>query len=120
PDLLDREIFDPTRPREAGVEDGLHHRLYRISGNFKANYDLHDYPFDVQRLVLRLQNVQQRRELVTYVIDIFGLRLAGQNASVANAENAYTGVQLWRFQNLRYFVDSLSSASTFGKPSLFA
>jgi ABC-type branched-subunit amino acid transport system substrate-binding protein len=120
PDLLDREIFDPTRPREAGVEDGLNYRLYRMSGNFKANYDLHDYPFDVQRLVLRLQNVQQRRELVTYVIDVFGLRLAGEKTSVANAENAYSGVQLWRFQALRYFVDSLSSASTFGKPSLFA
>jgi branched-chain amino acid transport system substrate-binding protein len=120
PDLLDRDIFDPTRPREAGVEDGLNYRLYRISGNFKANYDLHDYPFDVQRLLLRLQNIQQRRELVTYVIDVFGLRLAGEKTSIATAENAYSGVQLWRFRELRYFVEALSSASTFGKPSLFA
>src|SRR5262249_52981215 len=27
PDLLNRDIFDPTQPTEAGVEDGLNYRL---------------------------------------------------------------------------------------------
>jgi hypothetical protein len=60
---------------QAGQEDGLSYRLYRISGDFKAHFDLHDYPFDTQQLRLHFQNTERRRELITYVIDRFGLRL---------------------------------------------
>ena len=69
PALLDKAAFDPSRPLRTGQEDGLNYRLYRVSGDFKANYDLHDYPFDVQKLALRFQNTERRRELMTYVID---------------------------------------------------
>ena len=118
PALLDRGAFDPARPMQAGQEDGLSYRLYRISGDFKARLDLHDYPFDTQQLRLHFQNTEQRRELVTYVIDRFGLRLADDGSSRAE-DGAYSGLQLWRFLGLNYFVESLSSGSTLGKASLF-
>ena len=118
PALLDRGAFDPARPMQAGQEDGLSYRLYRISGDFKARLDLHDYPFDTQQLLLHFQNTEQRRELVTYVIDRFGLRLADDRSSLAD-DGAYSGLQLWRFLGLNYFVESLSSGSTLGKASLF-
>src|SRR6516162_4815340 len=60
PALLDRGAFDPARPMQAGQEDGLSYRLYRISGDFKARFDLHDYPFDMQQLRLHFQNTEQR------------------------------------------------------------
>lgn len=118
PALLDKGAFDPLRPTQTGQEDGLNYRLFRISGDFKANYDLHDYPFDIQKLLLQFQNTEQRRELITYVIDRFGLRLADERSSLVE-DGAYSGLQLWRFLELRYFVGSLSSGSTLGKPSLF-
>jgi len=74
PALLDKGAFNPMRPTQTGQEDGLNYRLYRVSGDFKASFDLHDYPFDIQKLLLHFQNTEQRRELITYVIDRFGLR----------------------------------------------
>ena len=118
PALLDKGAFGPMRPFQTGQEDGLNYRLYRISGDFKANYDLHDYPFDVQKLLLHFQNTEQRQELVTYVIDRFGLRLTAEEASTVE-DDAYSGLQLWRFLQLNYYVNSLSSSSTLGKRSLF-
>jgi ABC-type branched-subunit amino acid transport system substrate-binding protein len=118
PALLDRRAFDPARPMQVGGEDGLSYRLYRVDGDFKALFDLHDYPFDTQELRLHFQNTEQRRELITYVIDRFGLRLAEDGSSRVE-DGAYSGLQLWRFVGLNYFVESLSSGSTLGKASLF-
>src|SRR3954464_5625486 len=119
PALLDKGAFNSMRPTQMGQEDGLNYRLYRISGDFKASFDLHDYPFDIQKLLLHFQNTEQRRELITYVIDRFGLRLTDEEASTVE-DDAYSGLQLWRFLQLNYYVNSLSSGSTLGKPSLFA
>jgi branched-chain amino acid transport system substrate-binding protein len=118
PALLDAGTFDPARPLQIGQEDGLNYRLYRINGDFKARYELHNYPFDTQQLLLHFRNTQQRQELVTYVIDRFGLRLADDRSSLVE-DGAYSGLELWRFVRLRYFVDSLSSGSTLGKAALF-
>ncbi|OPY95389.1 hypothetical protein A5906_08805 [Bradyrhizobium sacchari] len=118
PALLDRGAFDAARPIQAGQEDGLSYRLYRINGDFRTRFDLHDYPFDTQELRLHFQNTEQRRELITYVIDRFGLRLADDGSSRAD-DGAYSGLPLWRFLGLNYFVESMSSGSTLGKASLF-
>ncbi|MBL0408248.1 ABC transporter substrate-binding protein [Microvirga aerilata] len=119
PALLDRAAFDPTRPLESGKEDGLTYRLYRIAGDFKAGYDLRDYPFDVQQLDLRFRNTAEGRERIAYVVDTFGLRLAGDNGSSVSDASPYSGLQLWRYLQTRYFVTSLPSMSTLGKASAF-
>jgi ABC-type branched-subunit amino acid transport system substrate-binding protein len=118
PTLLDRGAFDSARPLQTGQEDGLNYRLYRINGDFKARYKLRDYPFDKQQLLLHFRNTEQRQELVTYVIDRFGLRLADERSSLVE-DGAYSGLELWRFLGVHYFVDSLSSGSTLGKAALF-
>ena len=118
PALLDRGAFDSARPLQTGEDNGLSYRLYRINGDFKARYELRDYPFDTQQLLLHFQNTEQRQELVTYVIDRFGLRLADGRSSLVE-DGAYSGLELWRFVRVRYFVDSLSSGSTLGRAALF-
>ena len=118
PALLDKGAFDPTRPLRTRQEKDLSYRLYRIAGDFKASYDLHDYPFDAQQLLLRFQNMEQQRERITYVIDTIGLRLTGETDTIADDENPYAGLQLWRFIRLRYFVDAFATGSTLGQPSL--
>ena len=50
PGLVKPEEFDSDAPFDAGDDEGLHYRLYRIVSDFKASYDLHDYPFDTQDL----------------------------------------------------------------------
>jgi branched-chain amino acid transport system substrate-binding protein len=116
--LVNKDAFDPEHPLEKGIEDGLNYRLYRVRGNFSTDYDLRDYPFDTQQLLIRFQNAQQRRELITYVIDRAGLKLAEDGAT--QDTQPYRDLQLWRFERLRYFVDSLGSPSTLGKPENFA
>jgi branched-chain amino acid transport system substrate-binding protein len=118
PALLDRGAFDPARPLRTKQEKDLSYQLYRIAGDFKASYDLHDYPFDAQQLLLRFQNMEQQRERITYVIDSVGLRLTGETDAIADDENPYAGLQLWRFVRLRYFVDAFATGSTLGQPSL--
>ncbi len=57
--------FDPARPLQSGREDRLNYRLYRVSGTFKANFDLHDYPFDRQLLLIHLMNRSRPLDEVT-------------------------------------------------------
>jgi hypothetical protein len=117
PDLLDDAAFRPDGALERGTEDGLTYRLYRIVGNFRTAYDLHDYPFDRQDLRIRFQNNHERRERIAYVIDLFGLGLAD---GVGQDDPAiFAGLQLWHFAGLRYALESVSIASTLGKPAYF-
>jgi hypothetical protein len=120
PRLLQASSFDPGRPLQSGQQDGLNYRLYRVVGEFKANYDLHQYPFDEQQLLIRFQNTQQRRELVAYVIDTFGLKLASDKPDDIHNSKPYADLQLWRFLGERYFVDWFSNDSTLGLPAYYA
>jgi hypothetical protein len=104
---------------EQGEQDGLNYRLYRIVGDFKADFNLHDYPFDTQSLVVRFQNHEQPRQQVAYVTDTFGLQLHRPNRTPLDARSAFADLQLWHVSDLRYFVDSFSISSTQGKPAFF-
>lgn len=132
PDLLERDAFDPAKPVEANVIllsgsdnrptmgtrplEPYNYRLYRIEGDFKATYDLHDYPFDHQELLIRFLNRNQRRELVTYVIDSQALELANSEKRLPSDLSPFRGLQQWRLGGIRYFVESESRSSTLGKP----
>src|SRR5260370_27570709 len=87
PAVLVRGAFDPAQPVQTGQEDGLSYRLYRINGDFKARFDLHDYPFDTQQLLLHFQNTEQRRGVITYVIDLFALRPPGDGSPRAQGSS---------------------------------
>nr|WP_294555988.1 ABC transporter substrate-binding protein [uncultured Rhodopila sp.] len=111
--------FDPAKPAEQGELDGLNYRLYRIVGDFKADFNLHDYPFDTQSLVVRFQNHEQPREQVAYVTDTFGLHLHRPDQTPPDARSAFADLQLWHVADLRYFVHTFSISSTLGKPAFF-
>jgi branched-chain amino acid transport system substrate-binding protein len=111
--------FDPDKPVEQGELDGLNYRLYRVSGDFKTEYDLHDYPFDTQSLVVRFQNDEQPSEQVAYVTDTFGLHLHRPDSTPFDKRSAFADLQLWHVSDVRYFVHSFSIDSTQGKPAFF-
>ncbi len=112
--------FDPTRPLQSERLGGLNYRLYRLSGNFKGNFDLHDYPFDRQGLLIHLQNRDYARDQVFYVVDTAGLRSGPQAGGASGDDDAFRDLQLWHVLGIRSFVDSFSIRSTLGKPTLFS
>src|SRR5262249_51244527 len=119
PDLKDPKSFGPDKLVEGGTQDDLNYRLYRLSGDFKANFDLHDYPFDPQNLIIRFQNISKPRQQVAYAVDTFGLRV--DEASYAHGNpDAFRDLQLWRVSGVRPLVGYVSTASTLGKPSLIS
>jgi branched-chain amino acid transport system substrate-binding protein len=110
--------FDGEHPLKSSVVDGTVYRLWRMSGDFKGDFDLHDYPFDTQALVIRMRNVAFPRERIAYAIDTFGLKLDDVRRSVSNGE-AFRDLQLWRAIAVRPFTETFSIQSTLGNPALF-
>ena len=116
---LQRGSFDPARPAETGKQDDLNYRVWRVSGDIKAEFDLHDFPFDSQSLLVRFQNHEAPREQIAYVIDTSGLHLHRPDPGPVGARSAFRDLQLWHVADIRYFVDALSISSTQGKTAFF-
>jgi hypothetical protein len=110
--------FDPAHPLRSSVEEGIDYRVWRVSGTFKGNFNLHAYPFDTQALVIRLRNREHPREQIAYAIDTSGLTLDPSGRSIGNPE-AFSDLQLWRVVVVAPFVASSSIQSTLGEPALF-
>jgi branched-chain amino acid transport system substrate-binding protein len=110
-------LFDPEKPTHADVIDGLNYRLYQIQGEFRNNYDFHDYPFDQQALKLNFVNPRIPSERLIYVVDTLGLKLLKPDPE--ELKKPYQSLQLWNFKNILYAQETFSSTSTRGKPRLF-
>ena len=109
--------FDPAHPLRSNEEDGMAYRLWHIRGTFKANFNLHDYPFDTQALVIRLRNREHPREQIAYAIDTAGMQLdASGHASKTNS--AFSDLQLWRVSAVAPFASTYSIQSSLGEPAL--
>jgi len=116
---LQRGSFDPAHPAETGKEDDLNYGVWRVSGDIKAELDLHDFPFDSQSLLVRFQNHEASRERIAYVIDTSGLHLHRPDPGPVGARSAFRDLQLWHVADIRYFVDAFSISSTQGKTAFF-
>jgi branched-chain amino acid transport system substrate-binding protein len=116
---LQKGSFDPAHPAETGTQDDLNYRVWRVSGDIKAEFDLHDFPFDSQSLLVRFQNHEAPREQIAYVIDTAGLHMHRPDPSPVGARSAFRDLQLWHVAGIRYFVDAFSISSTQGKTAFF-
>lgn len=62
--------FDPARPAEQGLmPDGMEYRLWRVRGEFRNDYDLRNFPFDHQALLLPFFNARAATDRIVYVVD---------------------------------------------------
>jgi ABC-type branched-subunit amino acid transport system substrate-binding protein len=109
--------FDAAHPLRSSVEDGIDYRLWRVSGSFAVSFNLHDYPFDTQALVIRLRNREHPRDQIVYAIDTFGL--AADARGLAGKSDAFSDLQLWQVVTVAPFVTSFSIQSALGQPALF-
>lgn len=117
-------ITDTTLPlaSQPGSGQRLQYRRYHITGDFKANYDFHDYPFDQQILPIDFQNTRLTSEHLVYVIDAPGLRLKEDNVMLCKDTAAFQSLSSWicQDQGMQYASDTFSSHSTLGDPQAFA
>jgi branched-chain amino acid transport system substrate-binding protein len=112
--------FDPKSPLESKTIDDLQYRLYHITGDFKANYDLHQYPFDQQRLNIGFQNKLVTNDHLVYVIDSLGLRLRDDNTLDPKVGIAASQpLSSWTYLLTRYASNTFTSHSTLGDPRNF-
>ncbi len=112
--------FDPQSPLESRIIDGLNYRLYHVTGDFKANYDFHDYPFDQQQLRIGFQNTRIRSDRLVYAIDAEGLRLRADNTlDLRLVTTAFQSLSSWKYLSTQYASNTFTSTTTRGDPSLF-
>jgi branched-chain amino acid transport system substrate-binding protein len=127
--------FDPTQPQSSQVINDttlplvnqvrsgqrLQYRRYHITGDFKATYDFHDYPFDQQQLTIGFQNTRLTSEQLVYVIDAPGLRLNADNTIRCSDTAVFQSLSSWTCQDraMQYASDTFSSSSTLGDPRWF-
>lgn len=110
--------FDPSAPVTSQTIDGLQYRLYHVTGDFKADYDFHDYPFDQQQLTISFQNTLLTADRLVYVIDTQGLQL-GQSATTAGTAAAIQLLSSWTYLSTGYASNTFTNRSTLGNPQLF-
>jgi hypothetical protein len=62
--------FDRTRPVQQGLlKDGTEYRLWRVQGQFRNDFDLHEFPFDGQQLAVSFFNARAASDTIVYVLD---------------------------------------------------
>lgn len=110
--------FDPSAPVTSQTIDGLQYRLYHVTGNFKADYDFHDYPFDQQQLTISFQSTLLTADRLVYVIDTQGLQL-GQSTTTLDTAAAFQLLTSWTYLSTGYASSTFTNRSTLGNPQLF-
>ncbi len=69
PDMI-RGTFASARPAsQRDLDDGTTYRLWRVSGDFKNDFDLRRYPADRQKLEIRFFNARAASDRMVYVLD---------------------------------------------------
>ncbi|HEY0753643.1 MAG TPA: ABC transporter substrate-binding protein [Ktedonobacteraceae bacterium] len=111
-------MFDPSTPVTSQTINGLQYRLYHVTGDFKADYDYHDYPFDQQQLIISFQNTLLTGDQLVYVIDTQGLQLE-QHTTMDDAKVAFQLLSSWTYRSTQYASDTFTNRSTLGNPLLF-
>lgn len=87
-------VGKPVRSRQAGDSTYV---LYRISGEFRARLEFHDFPFDHQKLPIMLSNLTLPGSRVVYVTDpdVLDQDIADKLRSGVNEQADFNGLTNW-------------------------
>ncbi|MBF0562592.1 MAG: ABC transporter substrate-binding protein [Alphaproteobacteria bacterium] len=135
PDMV-RGSFDAKRTADAGeLDDGSSYRLWRVRGDFKADFDLRSYPSDQQTLAIRFFNARAASDRLVYVQDRWSSGAAmkalpppsaatptaatlSESASGRVAAIAFRNLSQWKVLRASESRDILVTASALGDPRL--
>ncbi|HKM62851.1 MAG TPA: ABC transporter substrate-binding protein [Acidisphaera sp.] len=117
--------FDPARPAEQGdMPDGTIYRLWRVQREFRNDFDLHEFPFDRQRLQLPFYNARGASDRIVYVVDqrtaasgppTISTATPGQPPALT-ASNAFNDLTQWRALGATERRQNLVTDSPLGDP----
>jgi ABC-type branched-subunit amino acid transport system substrate-binding protein len=115
--------FNAARPAEQGeMPDGTVYRLWRVQGEFRNDFDLHNFPFDRQRLELPFFNARGASDRIVYVLDRRtgvggGATLAkGSQISPIASPTAFDDLTQWRALGGTERRENLVTSSSLGDP----
>ena len=124
PDMI-RGAFASAKPAaQRDLDDGTTYRLWRISGDFKNDFDLRHYPADRQKLEIRFFNARAAGDRMVYVLDrgAFEGIDAGFGATNAfggaAAPKAFRNLTQWQALRVTEAREILVSRSGLGNPAL--
>jgi branched-chain amino acid transport system substrate-binding protein len=119
-----RGSFAAARPaNEHDLDDGTTYRLWRVTGDFKNDFDLHRYPADRQDLEIQFFNARAASDQLVYVVDRSSFDAVPATVSepsrftVASSE-AFRNLTQWHPVRVTTVIDNLVSQSALGDPAL--
>ncbi len=114
-----KTTFDRNQPSDRRLDaDGTEYWLWRVQGEFRNDFDLHRFPFDVQTLSLSLFNNRASSNRIVYVIDraANGATVSedgGGRHEIAPAA-AFRNITLWEFLSASERRETLGTQSPLG------
>ena len=120
PDMI-KGSFDAKHPAaEHLLEDGTVYRLWRVTGDFKNDFDLHHYPLDRQSLAIRLVNARSATDRIVYVNDRRTFDAADLDSPYQGnaAPGAFRNLTQWNPLGVAKRRDLLVTHSALGDPLL--
>ncbi|MDJ0780914.1 MAG: ABC transporter substrate-binding protein [Desulfosarcinaceae bacterium] len=101
--------------------DDISHSSYRIKGDFQEEFNFRDYPFDSQKLNIRLRHKRRNNNDLLFVADDIGMQQNGDPQLMENPKGhpiIHTEGE-WHLQNVMVFSDISATDSTLGNPQMF-
>jgi ABC-type branched-subunit amino acid transport system substrate-binding protein len=119
--------FNPSRPSEEGdMPDGEVYRLWRVQGEFRNEFNLHNFPFDRQQLRLTFFNTRGASDRVIYAVDgqsvvrnAIEARAGSDPRSPIAASTAFQDLSQWRALGGVERRENLVTESELGDPRRF-
>jgi branched-chain amino acid transport system substrate-binding protein len=109
----------PVEKRE--MADGTNYLLWRVQGEFRNNFDLHRYPFDVQALAIRFFNARASANRIVYAVDLWGAPdltddLDKREAPAGASKEAFRRLSQWSVGNSHQMREVFLARSSLGDP----
>jgi branched-chain amino acid transport system substrate-binding protein len=102
-------------PNDAGTDDSVSYKAYRIKADFKGQFAFQHYPFDRQELVIRFRHKHLTRENLIFVKDSIGMNETSNAAGLARLD----AIGDYHLQQADFFQDIVRNNSTLGDPLRF-
>ncbi|MBT3321936.1 MAG: ABC transporter substrate-binding protein [Anaerolineae bacterium] len=116
--VKDLSLDSPLEEKEFG---DTHYILFKVRETFRNSFDLSDYPFDHQRLPIKLRHSSLERKNLIFVTDILGLGPITEDniKNTLKRSDAFETTTDWNVVTGFFFSDSVHDFGTRGDPTQF-
>lgn len=102
-------------------DNGTHYTLFKVRNTFRNSFNLRDYPFDKQLLIVKLRHTALERKDLIFVTDFLGLGdiSAESIRNTLEQARAFETITDWKPTTGYFFADTVTDFGTRGDPTLF-